>query len=100
MACKSQFLCVLIEIGSIPADQEGTLDQIMRSLDGSANSIPGFTCRVWVLRILSLLIQVELLCCNDLSGLQEDYLNLGNACMVTAADNDQPRPVKVSSRCS
>lgn len=97
---KSLFLCVLIEIGSIPAEKEGTLDQIMRTLDGSANSIPGFTCRVWVLTILPLLIQAGLLRCDDLAGLQQECFDYGNTCMTSAGNNDQPRPVKVSSRCS
>lgn len=43
---KSQFLGVLIEIGSIPEDEEATLDQIMRSHDSDAKNIPRFTCQV------------------------------------------------------
>ena len=97
---KSQFLCVLIEIGNIPADKEGTLDHLMRSRDGSANTTPGLTCRVWVFVILPLLIQVGLLRCNDLAGLEQECFNLGNECMDSAAGNDQPRPVRISSRCS
>lgn len=61
--------------------------------------ISGVTCRVWVLRIIPLLIQAGLLRCNDLAGLQECF-DYGNACMNTAAANFQPRPVRVSSRCS
>lgn len=97
---KSQFLCVLVEIGSIPADKEGTLDQIIRSRDCSANTTPGFTCRVWVFVILPLLVQFGLLRCNDLADLQQEYFDFGNAHMNSAASNDQPRPVEVSSRCS
>jgi hypothetical protein len=97
---KSQFLCVLIEIGSISADKEGTLDRIMKSYDSSANTIPGLTCRFWVFMILPLLIQAGLLRCDDLVGLQQECFGYGNECMSSAANNDQPRPVKVSSRCS
>jgi len=97
---KSQFPCVLIEIGSISADKEGMLDRIMRSYDGSANTTPGFTCRVWVFMILPLLIQAGLLRCNDLAGLQQECFGYGNEYMSSAARNDQPRPVRVSSRCS
>jgi hypothetical protein len=96
---KSQFLCVLIEVGSIPASKEGALDQVMRSYDGSANNIPGFTCRVWIFKILQLLIEARLLRCNDLAGLQQECFNHGNACMRSATENDQPRPVRVSSLC-
>ena len=97
---KEQFLCVLIEIGSLPADKEETLDRIMRSHDGLANSTPGITCRVWLFVILSLLIQDGLLHCNDLVALQQECFDFGNASMTSAANNNQPRPVKVSSRCS
>lgn len=97
---KSNFLCVIIEIGGIPAAQEGTLDQIMRSHDDSANDAPGFTCRVWVLTIITRLIQAGLLRCEDLAALEQECFDFGNACMVLAARNDQPRPVVVSSRCS
>lgn len=97
---KSQLLCVLVEIGSIPSDKEGTLDQIMRSVDGSANTIPGLTCRVWVFTILPLLIQAGLLRCNDLAGLQQECFNYGNSEMTSAASNEQPRSVSISSRCT
>ena len=53
---KSLFLCVLIEIGSIHVDKGGILDQIMRSYDSTANSTPGFSCRVWIFMILKFLI--------------------------------------------
>ena len=96
---KSQFLCVLIEIGTISADNEGTLDRIMRSYDDTANTIPGFTCRVWVLMILPHLIQLGLLRCSDLAGLEQECFIFGNECMNAAAGNDQPRPVRVSRRC-
>lgn len=96
---KSLFLCVLIEIGSIPADKEEKLDQIMKSLDKSLKDISGITCRVWIFTILPLLIQAGLLRCNDLESLQQECFNWGNAYMDSAASNDQPRPVRVSSQC-
>ncbi|EFY88763.1 hypothetical protein MAC_05198 [Metarhizium acridum CQMa 102] len=49
---KSNFLCVLIEIANVPLGKHGPLDQIMRSRDGDVNSIPGVTCRVWLMVIL------------------------------------------------
>lgn len=97
---KSQFLCVLIEIGRIPADKEGTLDQVIRSRDGSANDIPGMTCRVWLFTILPFLVQSGLVRCNDLQGLQQECFDFGNANMASAARNEQPRPVTVSNLCS
>lgn len=40
---KSNFLCVLVQIASIPADEEQRLDQLMRTYDSNVNSIPGVT---------------------------------------------------------
>ena len=96
---KSQFLCVLVEIGTISADNEGQLDQIMRSLDSSANTTPGFTCRVWIFTLLPLLIQLDLLRCSDLAALEQECFSFGNECMISASKNNQPRPVRVSRRC-
>ncbi|KAI9759964.1 MAG: hypothetical protein M4579_001997 [Chaenotheca gracillima] len=97
---KSQLLCVVIEIGSIPEDKEKLLDQIMRTYDHSANDIPNVTCRVWIFITLQLLVQNGLLKCDDLEALQQECLDFGNHYMRSAASNDQPRPVVVSKLCS
>ena len=95
---KSQFRCVLVQIGSIPAAKEAKLDQIMRSHDHSVNDIPGVTCRVWMFTILPVPIEASLLHCGDLASLQKECIDFGNPCMYSAGENDQPRPVKISSR--
>ena len=87
---KSLFLCVLIEIGSIPAEKEVELDRIMRSEDDSLNSIVGVSCRVWIFAILPHLIETGLLRCDDLDSLQQECFGFGNAHMMSAKENDQP----------
>ena len=96
---KSIFLCVLIQIGSIPAVREEEFDRIMRSYDDTVNSIPGVTCRVWIFTILPHLIEAGLLHCEDLDALQKECFDFGNAQAMSAVDNKQPRPVMVSSTC-
>ncbi|RMZ78775.1 hypothetical protein DV738_g3676, partial [Chaetothyriales sp. CBS 135597] len=98
-ALKSQFLCVYVQIGSIPADKEGQLDQLVRSYDGSINTIPGITCRVWIFLVVQRLVEAGLLRCHDLASLERECLAFGNECSSSALKNDQPRPIKVSS-CS
>lgn len=97
---KSQFLCVLIQIASIPAEEDQRLNQIMSTYDANVNSIPNVTCRVWLFKILELLVQQGLVGCNDLQSLQAECMDYGNQYIADAARNIQPRPVVVSSRCT
>lgn len=97
---KSNFLCVIIQIGTIPGDKEQQLDQTMRTYDANANDIPGITCRVWIFKILALLVQCGLVRCDNLQTLQEECLAFGNQYMNDAAKNNQPRPFVVSRHCS
>ncbi|RAL01567.1 uncharacterized protein BO80DRAFT_424771 [Aspergillus ibericus CBS 121593] len=96
---KSNFLCVLVEIATIPPAQHDQVDQIMRFHDGDINSIPGVTCRVWVLTILQKLIQNGLVLCNDIKALEQECMGFGNQYQGAAAQNDQPRPVVKSRLC-
>jgi hypothetical protein len=75
---KSNFLCVLVQIASIPADEEQRLDQLMRTYDGNVNSIPGVACRVWLFRILEVLVQGGLVRCADLQALEAECMDCGN----------------------
>jgi hypothetical protein len=97
---KSNFLCVVIEIATIPPNKEQLLDQLMKTYDHNLNDTQGITCRVWVMKILALLVQHGLAACSDLPGLQAECFNFGNQHMATAVSNDQPRPVVVSIKCS
>lgn len=97
---KSQFLCVLVQIASIAADEEQRLDRIMRTYDGSANDIADVTCRVWLVEILQHLVQEKLVECNDLQSLLAECFAFGNQYMTDAAANRQPRPVVVSTHCT
>ncbi|KAJ5492700.1 hypothetical protein N7539_001446 [Penicillium diatomitis] len=96
---KSNFLCVLIQVGTIPEAARNTLDQTMRSHDGDVNTIPGVTCRVWVLTIFRRLMQYGIVRCSDIGGLERECMTLGNQYSPGAAINQQPRPVVRSSLC-
>ena len=96
---KSQFLCVLIEIGTIHPSHEGLLDQNMRSYDNYLNSHPNFDCIQWTFSILQKLIQAGLLTCNNLQAFRQECVNYGNENLASAARNDQPRPIRVSQIC-
>ncbi|KAL4919023.1 hypothetical protein BDW62DRAFT_217133 [Aspergillus aurantiobrunneus] len=91
---KSNFLCVLIQIATLPQAQRGLLDQIMRSRDGVFNSIPGMSCRVWLLVTLESLVR-----CSDVTALEQECFAFGNHYSVGASKNNQPRPVIASGLC-
>ncbi|KAK2865485.1 hypothetical protein FQN49_003524 [Arthroderma sp. PD_2] len=96
---KSNFLCVLIQIGSIPQAKEAELDQVMKSHDGDVNSIPGVTCRIWVLAILQRLAQQGLVRYSSRDALEQECMRIGNQYSAGAARNNQPRPVVRSEVC-
>lgn len=96
---KSTFLCVLIQIADIPSAKRDQLDQIMRSRDGDVNSIPGMSCRVWLLEILHQLAQQGLVRCSDCKALEQECFRIGNHHSYGASKNNQPRPVVKSELC-
>lgn len=96
---KSNFLCVLIQIASVPQAKHSQLDQIMISRDGDVNSIPGVTCRVWLMAILQRLIQHEIVRCSSVDALIQECMSTGNQHSAAAAKNNQPRPVVRSRLC-
>ena len=96
---KSNFLCVLIQIANVPLAKHSLLDQIMRSHDGDVNSIPGVTCRVWLMAILQKLIQHGIVHCSNVDALQQECMVFGNQYSAGAAMNTQPRPVVSSRLC-
>lgn len=96
---KSNFLCVLIQVATIPETARSSLDQIMRSHDGDVNNIPGVTCRVWLVKTLEKLIQHGLVRCGSPDELQQECMSFGNQYSPGAAINQQPRPVVRSRLC-
>ncbi|PYI23212.1 hypothetical protein BO99DRAFT_470967 [Aspergillus violaceofuscus CBS 115571] len=90
---KSNFLCTLVEIASVPVAKQEQLHQIMRSRDGDVNSIPGISCRVWLMVILQSLIEAGIVRCNRPEALQQECMAFGNQFSAGAAKNNQPRPV-------
>jgi hypothetical protein len=71
----------------------------MRSRDGDVNSIPGITCRVWLMVIMRELIQQGIVRCSNIEGLQQECMAFGNQYSQGAANNTQPRPVVRSTLC-
>lgn len=92
---NSRSLCTLIQIASIPANLEQLLDEKIRSFDDSVNYIAGMTCRVWVLRVIEVLIQNGLAHCNDLPGLETECMAFGNQHRIRDFAKFQPAPVEV-----
>ncbi|OJD10819.1 hypothetical protein ACJ73_09685 [Blastomyces percursus] len=90
---KSNFLCVLVEIASVPPAKHSHLDQVIRSRDRDLNSIPDVTCRVWLVVILQALIQAGVVRCSSVEALQQECMAFGNQYSAAAAENIQPRPV-------
>lgn len=97
---KSKFLCVLVQIAEIPANKENILSQVMRTYDTSWSSIPGMSFRVWLFRIMALLIQHGLVRCDNIPALEQECKDIGNQHRGDAAGNRQPRPVRVARTCS
>lgn len=96
---KSNFLCILIQIATVPEASRNSLDQIMRSHDGDVNTIPGVTCRVWVIKILQKLIEQGIVRCSDADALQQECMAFENQYSPGAALNQQPRPLVRSRVC-
>lgn len=97
---KSNFLCVLIQVATLPQTARNTLDELMRSRDADVNMIPGVTCRVWLMKILQKLIQNGIVRCSNPDALQQECMSFGNQYGPGAAINQQPRPVVRSKFCA
>ncbi|KAF2463838.1 uncharacterized protein BDR25DRAFT_347000 [Lindgomyces ingoldianus] len=97
---KSFLLVGLFQIATIRDGWEDYVDQQLRTYDSSLNNSPNITCRVWVLWVLALLQKevngYKLLKCADLSALEAEIMEWGNANAAAADANQQPRPVAVS----
>lgn len=89
---------MIIQIATIPPSAHERVDEVMRSYDESLNSIPGITCRVWILTVLRILVDEGFVHC-DIGELEKDCFGFGNEHSATASVNEQPRPV-VKSRVS
>ena len=96
-ALKSMFLCVVVAIAAIPAARAAELEATMRTFDHGLNDVPGVTCRVWLFRVLELLLQTGFVRCDpDTAALEAECKAFGNQHLTSALQNEQPRPVVVS----
>lgn len=102
-AIMKEFLLVgLFRVADVRPEWHAHVDKTIRSLDDQLN-VPGNTCRVWVLDILSLLQEpvggYQILRCRDISALQKEIFDWGNGHAAAAAANEQPRPIGASMLC-
>ncbi|KAJ5242779.1 uncharacterized protein N7469_001106 [Penicillium citrinum] len=103
VAIMKQFLLVgLFRIADVPEELYPHLDRTFRSQDANLNH-PTQTCRVWLLHLLSQLQRPvdgkTIIECDDLSALQQEILDWGNLHAMSAAANEQPRPIGASNLC-
>ncbi|EEH03886.1 conserved hypothetical protein [Histoplasma capsulatum G186AR] len=97
---KSNFLCVVVQIAAVAEAKYAQVDQIMRTHDGKLNSIPGISCRVWILSILQMLIENGIVQCSSCAELEQECFEIGNQHRFGAIANNQPRPVVRSTLCT
>lgn len=90
---KENFLCALITIATIPEELRERFDRIVRSRDGDLQSLPGVTCRVWLLEIVRQLSQRGIIQGDGIGLLEQECFDIGNRHSLSAARNEQPRPV-------
>jgi len=101
-AIMKEFLLVgLFHIADVPLTWHDHLDRTFRSFDDNLNTL-GNTCRVWLIAVLELLrrpVEGYTLLNADLSALQREICDWGNAHAASAAANEQPRPIGASKVC-
>ncbi|KAF7950765.1 uncharacterized protein EAE97_002317 [Botrytis byssoidea] len=107
---KEALLVGLVQIAVIPDGEEGYVNEVFRSLDGTLNERE-ITCRTWILRVLEPLMRggkgegegegagVKILGCESIEGLEREVKDFGNRYMDEANENVQPRLVEVSRVC-
>jgi hypothetical protein len=86
------YLCVMIQIATLPPGVNERVEEIMKTYDATLNSIDGISCRVWLLMVLRLLVEEGLVRC-DVKELERECLDFGNDFSLSASLNEQPRPI-------
>ena len=94
------FLAVVIKIAQLPVESIDQLDGIMRTYNQSLNTMDGLICRVWVMKIVELLMKAGLVKCASAEELEAECKGLGNGYSEDCTNCKQPRPVVVSSICN
>ncbi|KAI9655214.1 MAG: hypothetical protein M1831_004924 [Alyxoria varia] len=99
----SNFLVGLIQIARVPSSQVNYVDTLLRSYDNRLNE-SWITCRTWTFALLPLLQQRQqngfrILQCDNLSQLEREIKDWGNANAKAATNNVQPRPFATSNIC-
>jgi len=96
---KSFLLVGLLHIANVPKGWEDRANSIITEDDNRLNSIPGNTCRVWLLSALERLRDAGVLHCSNLVALEREVKDWGNSHQISAIDAQTPRPCGVSNLC-
>jgi hypothetical protein len=89
---SENYLCVMIQIATLPPSIHERVGEIMKTHDATLNSIHGISCRVWLLMVLRLLVEEGLVRCKA-EELERECFDFGNQFSLSASLNEQPRPV-------
>lgn len=92
---KSFLLVGLLHIANVPKGWEDRANSIITEDDNRLNSIPGNTCRVWLLSALERLRDAGVLHCSNLVALEREVKDWGNSHQISAIDAQTPRPCGV-----
>ena len=96
---KSFLLIGLLHIADVPNKMEDRTKALITQEDNNLNTIPGNTCRTWVLRALERLKDTGILRCSDVLALEQEVLEFGNSELEATAQCVQPRVVIKSKLC-
>ena len=96
---KSFLLVGLVQVANIPTSMADKAKALITQDDNNLNSIPGNTCRTWVLRALERLKDADILHCSDVLALEQEVKDWGNSEQQATLDNVQPRTIVRSKLC-
>ncbi len=96
---KENFLVGLFLLGNVANELEERTKALVTEEDGLLNTIPGTTCRVWLMRALARVQASGSLRCPDLVALEREIKDWGNSHQKSALLAKKPRPLGVSSLC-
>ena len=97
---KELYLDVLVQVASVEVKKAEELDGFMKGFNENLNGIEGLTCRVWILKVVGLLVENGLVRCEDVGPLEQECMEVGNAYAEDVAANNQSRPVVASKLAS
>ncbi|KAG7444612.1 uncharacterized protein BT62DRAFT_970494 [Guyanagaster necrorhizus] len=91
----------LIKIGQLDPAYVAHLRMHLEQVDCTSPS-PDiiFSCQVWVLKAIALLIHLGVVHCNDINALEREVCGFADQEWANAEGNKQPRPIVQSNVCT